>query len=789
MYAIEEINKNPSVLPNVTLGFDIFDSCAYESKAVESILKVLTGSQNAVPNYQCAKRGALAGIIGHMLSSSTKIMAKISGVYNLPQVSYGVQDSYLGNTSIYSSLFRTVPTEQSQYDGFVQLLKCFGWTWVGIITTDDENNLRGSNDIKNILIRNGVCIAYFQIIASRPFNSRFPAMDAVKYSSANVVLAFLTGMDLTNFMYSLQEFSTPGKVWLIPSTVSIAATDSYLTSFNGSLAFAIHKGEIPGLKEFIYSANPLTFPDDIFTAAVWRDAFFAVTGEQLSNSRTQLAGLSRCGQKCSAEGYCMTSAVSGRLSVGGLRRRNVIDEKLTGCDIICILSAISPESTELALRDITLPPRLVTALIMKLNKYLKNVNFETSSGDNFHFENRGTAGEYDIMNWYVTPNKTTQFIQIGSYISFAPPGKQLVVDEKLIQWHPIFKEVPHSVCSNSCLPGYRKALRKSQQTCCYDCVLCSEGEISNSTDMENCIKCTEHQWSNERRDKCISRTIDFLSYEDALGIALSLLAVVLSALTVAILSIFIKHKETPIVKANNRDLSYILLLSLTLCFLCSLLFIGRPHTITCLFRQAAFGIIFAIAVSSVLAKTITVVIAFNAAKPGSESRKWMKARISTYLVCICAMGEVVICFVCFFCNPPFPDFDTSERSLKMTLQCNEGSSVAFYFLIGYMGVLAVFSFIVAFLARKLPDTFNEATHITFSMLVFCSVWLSFFPAYLSTKGKYMVAVEIFSILASSGGLLCCIFLPKCYIIIIRPELNAKERLIEKKVTNYNVERN
>lgn len=307
--------------------------------------------------------------------------------------------------------------------------------------------------------------------------------------------------------------------------------------------------------------------------------------------------------------------------------------------------------------------------------------------------------------------------------------------------------------------------------------------------MENCIKCTEHQWSNERRDKCIPRTIDFLSYEDALGIALSLLAVLLSALTVTILSIFIKHKETPIVKANNRDLSYILLLSLTLSFLCSLLFIGRPQTITCFFRQAAFGIIFAIAVSSVLAKTITVVIAFNATKPGSESRKWIKARVSTYLVCICAMGEIVICFVWFLCNPPFPDFDTSERSLRMTLQCNEGSSIAFYFLIGYMGILAVFSFIVAFLARKLPDTFNEATHITFSMLVFCSVWLSFFPAYLSTKGKYMVAVEIFAMLASSGGLLCCIFLPKCYIIMIRPELNCKEHLIGKKSIKYNVESN
>ncbi|XP_073442896.1 vomeronasal type-2 receptor 26-like [Dendrobates tinctorius] len=413
-----------------------------------------------------------------------------------------------------------------------------------------------------------------------------------------------------------------------------------------------------------------------------------------------------------------------------------------------------------------------------LKNYLRKINFQNTIGEEVYFNEKGEmTTHYHINKLRIVFQKVFILTSFGRFNLISHEEDQLFIDNSKIFWKN--GKVPVSKCTEDCPPGYRRILRTGRHKCCFECLQCSDGEISNETDKRSCIRCSRDQWPNDS-NQCAAKEAEFLSYtDDSITLIISTISIFLFLKTSFILGIFILFRDTPVIRATNQSLSFSLLVSIMISFLCIFLFLGRPTRVTCMLRQTSFGIIFSVAISSILAKTIMVYSAFKATKPGSKCRKFIGVKITNCLVFVCSFVQVVLCIIWLSTAPPFPENNFDLHVDKIILQCNEGSIVAFSIILGYIGFLAAVSFLVAFLARNLPDSFNEAKYITFSMLVVCSVWVAFIPAYLSVTGKSSVLVEIFAILSSSVGILACIFYPKCYIIILRPDLNSKDNLLKK----------
>nr|XP_020665200.1 vomeronasal type-2 receptor 26-like [Pogona vitticeps] len=679
-----------------------------------------------------------------------------------------------------------VPSETHQYTGMVKLLHHFQWKWVGIMAMGDDKGEKFVQTLEDLFSQNDICIAFTRRM---PIQSNI--LDVVNFydfftnitttlieSTTNVCLVSADAHMMLDLQVALNLHASSSmvplnKVWVMTAhwDFSMEPFVQYLDTqvFHGALSFAIHSTEVRQFQNFLHIQNPHSESDG-FIRIFWEQAFsclFPNTEQGTENTKI-----------CTGEEKLESLP-------GPIFERSMTSQSYSIYNAIYVVAHAFHAMYSSRTKPVAIVGgnHLETSKpqYFQLHRFLSGVSFNNSAGDEISFDQKGElrAG-FDIVNWVTFPNNSFLKVKVGRMDPQASLDRQFFVDENIITWQTQFNEaVPLSLCNEPCIPGYSRQKKEGKPFCCYACARCPEGKISNEQDMNDCTKCPEYQYPNKERNECLPKDLNFLSYKEPLGISLMILALSLSVVTTFVFGIFIKHRNTPIVKANNRDLSYSLLTSLLLCFLCSLLFIGQPHLITCLLRQTGFGIIFSVAVSSVLAKTLTVVLAFMVTKPDSKIRKWVGKRFASTVVLCCSFIQAAICTVWLCVSPPFPEWNMNLLPEEIVVECNEGSANMFYFLLVYLGFLALVSFLVAFLARKLPDTFNEAKFITFSMLVFCSVWVSFVPTYLSTKGKYMAAVEIFSILASSTGILGCIFFPKCYIIILRPKLNSKEQLKRK----------
>ncbi|KAM9733705.1 extracellular calcium-sensing receptor-like [Menidia menidia] len=779
-FTIDEINKNPNLLPNLTLGYSFYDNCATLVTGFSAALLLASGEEEEfVLQENCLGTPPVLGIIGDSFSTFSIATSDVLGLFRLPIVSYFATCSCLSDRTRYPSFFRTIPSDAFQVHAMIQILKRFGWTWVGLLVSDDDYGLHVSQSFHTELTQSGGgCLAYTEIL---PWGEN-PAeltriVEVMKKSTARVVIVFAHQINMIQLMEEVVKQNVTGLQWMASEAWTAAAVlqiPRFMPYLGGTLGIAIRRGEISGLRKFLLETRP-DFNHGNGNSMV--NKFWEYTFQ--CRFEPPPAGWVEAGGKLCTGEEDIESVETEFLDVSNLRPEYNIYKAVYALayaldDMLRCEAGRGPFDGDRCASLQRLQP-------WQLVYYLEKVNFTTPFGDQVSFDKNGDALPiYDIMNWMWLPDGRTQVQNVGVVKKTVFNREELTLDEGKIFWNFASNQPPHSVCSDSCPPGTRMARKKGQPVCCFDCVPCSEGKFSNKTDSIECVSCPEDFWSSPQRDRCVPKKTEFLSYQEPLGICLTSASLFGTCICTIVFGIFTYHRSTPIVRANNSELSFLLLVSLKLCFLCSLLFIGRPRLWTCQLRHAAFGISFVLCVSCILVKTMVVLAVFKASKPGGgASLKWFGAMQQRGTVLALTCIQAAICTAWLISASPAPHKNTQYHNDKIVYECLVGSTVGFSVLLGYIGLLAVISCLLAFLARNLPDSFNEAKLITFSMLIFCAVWVAFVPAYINSPGKYADAVEVFAILASSFGLLVALFGPKCYIILLKPDRNTKKAIMSR----------
>ncbi|OCT80315.1 hypothetical protein XELAEV_18027134mg [Xenopus laevis] len=766
MYMIESIN-NSTLLPGIKLGYEIYDSCSDVFKAVQSTVKLfpeLETWNNLLSSNNTEKTPTVKAVIGETFSELSIAISRILSLHSIPQISLESSVPSLSDKLRFPSFLRTVPSDKHQTRAIAKLIRTFGWNWVGIISSDDDYGQSAADLLNIYLEQEMICTAFSKIL---PSNVGHPSMkkkitdliSELNSSSANAIIIIAKGPTVINVFQEVIRMNI-SKIWI--------ATDIWSTSREVLNMKDIAKvGVIFGLmfqaklvQGFTEYLQNLQLPP------------YGATNSFLEEYKNIRFG---CTKEYREHLECMNSLA---------KNCSVFDAGKEKSPLACKIENVSLANDDYLVRNIdwSAPYRTflaVTAIAQSLHNILckngkcdKNIDFSPSEllkeirkvkipfkSEYYSFDVNGDLlSGYDIINWH-TFGMYPAFKAVGQYDTIT---SEIMLDEHIIFWNNQGNKIPFSNCSKSCRQGFYK--KHSLVSCCYSCIPCPEGYFSPETDMNACIKCPGHQWSNNGSSHCENRTVEYFQRNNPFAITLMSFAAFAFLLVLMIGILFINYSDTSAMQDAGGNYSYLLIASLLLSLVSTGFFIGQPSDIICKVRQPLYGIGFTLCLSFIFTKSLHIILTYQSTK--TEQRVGTLLNQPVAIIILLTGFQLCICLLWIILKPPFVREIYTMPQL-LILQCDEGSYVAFGMMLGYTGILAFTCFILAFHGKNLQSRYNEARCITFSMLIYIFVWIIFIPIYINTSDVFQSAVEIIAMLASVYGVIACQLLPACYTILFK----------------------
>ena len=802
LFTIQEINQNHSFLQRgFTLGYDIRDSCNSVPIALNAALDFMleagntsSGNNPIEPANNCSslyckcksKRTLISAVIGAASSSISTSVASLVGVDYTPQISYSSTSVLLSDKTIYPSFFRTIPSDTYQAQALADLLLHFEWTYVSIVASDNAYGRAGVDSLRIELKERGICIALEKIF--NPSLSKEELQTVIEHlkntPKARVIILWCERPNAVGFLNEASRQQLNGKTWIGTETWGDAYQLKTLDEsvVGGMLGVLPLLKKHPDYEKHLKELRPNSTAYNPWMWEYWEGQFHCFVKDPKNQGSSSIREIQEkdyyvyTTERPNVTILCPKERSRARPS-GHLLPRNKYTNVMDAIYAVAhaVNDILNCKDGEGGLQGEECPT--VNGSFVRprdISRFLKNVSFKGRSGSQIMFDKNGDLryGSYVIKNLQRINDKEMDFVEMGVWNGI--DGKLSLYNNSRILWNGWTSEKPKSICADPCDPGYYSV--QGSTSCCWKCVKCENGFIKSASGPEACRKCPVGFVSNAPRTHCVELKSDYLAWKNGHGISTVALAIIGLIISHGVLLVFYKYRDTAMVKASNRELSFLHLGCIVTIFVLPFVMIGMPTEARCTVRPLFFGIPFTLCTSITLLKTDRLLRIFQArSRLTAGSSYLISNKMQVILAGVMTLVPVTVTTAWFLFHRPevFTKVDLSREGWQV-ISCGASNELLNIVILGYVLILALLCTYFAFKARKLPENFNEAKYICFAMFAFCVFWLSFFPAYYDSVGSTRDFIFCVAVLGSGYAVLCIMYAPKLHVILFRPESNTTE---------------
>ncbi|AWP03355.1 putative metabotropic glutamate receptor 6-like [Scophthalmus maximus] len=708
----------------------------------------------------------VVGVIGASGSSVSIMVANVLRLFSIPQISYASTAPELSDNSRYEFFSRVVPPDSYQAQAMVDIVKAMGWNYVSTLASEGNYGESGVDAFLQISREaGGLCIAQSIKIPREPRPGEFEKIikRLMETSNARGVIIFANEDDIKRVLQAAKKANLTGHFLFVGSD-SWGAKNSPIQDqedvAEGAVTILPKRASIDGFDQYFATRSLENNRRNIWFAEFWEDDFkckLTRPGIKYEPGRRKCTGEERISQDSQYE-------QEGKVQF-------VIDA------VYAMAHALHSMHLDLCPGSMGVCEKMDPVEGRMLLQYIRSVNFNGSAGTGVMFNENGDApGRYDIFQYQLSNVSNPGYKDIGQWTN------HLRINPEEMQWSGGDRKVPESVCSFPCESGERKKMVKGVP-CCWHCELCDGYQYL--LDEFSCDMCPFDMRPLKNRTGCRSTPIIKLEWSSPWAIIPVFLAILGILATSGVIATFIRFNDTPIVRASGRELSYVLLTGIFLIYLITFLMIAEPSVAVCAFRRLLLGLGMCISYAAMLTKTNRIYRIFEQGKKSVTPPKFISPTSQLIITFILISVQVLGVFIWFGVMPPHTIIDYEEQKppnpefARGVLKCDM-SDLSLILCLSYSIVLMITCTVYAIKSRGVPETFNEAKPIGFTMYTTCIIWLAFVPIFFgtaqSTEKMFIQTTTLtVSMSLSATVSLGMLYIPKVYVIIFHPEQNVQKR--------------